>query len=69
MWELRNCQWIYLDWVLILGESILQRSENRAATGRERYHERRTSTTLSALPAGRGSVTPSNGSTFMSHTQ
>jgi hypothetical protein len=54
--------------ILVAGDPWLEGRENRAATGRERNHERRTSTTLSAFPSIRGSVTPSNGSTVMSHT-
>src|ERR1022692_3069829 len=47
-------------------ESMLEYTKNRAATGRKRYHEPRTSALVVALPAGRGSATPSKGSTFMS---
>src|ERR1017187_10126754 len=42
-------------------ESMQEYTKDRAATGRKRYHEARTSALVVALPAGRGSATLSNG--------
>jgi hypothetical protein len=47
----------------------VERTKNRAATGRKRYPNAELGTLVVSLPAGRGSATPSKGSTFMSHTE